>query len=93
MSKILPEKSVEQPETQSSEIEKETSYDGDSDSGEDTDKRILETEGDNGLGDDFMHDIEGEIVGDSLKPEIIPSKKDDTVRATFFRFIIDSHVD
>jgi hypothetical protein len=58
---------------ETSEMERDISYDGDSDSGEDVvDGAVPKAS----LGEDFLHDAEGEITGGDSNP---PSKKEETV--------------
>jgi hypothetical protein len=58
---------------ETSEMERDISYDGDSDSGEDVvDGAVPKAS----LSEDFLHDAEGEITGGDINP---PSKKEETV--------------
>ncbi len=51
------------------------SYDGDSDSGDESSRKSAQNLG---LAEDFMHDVESEIVGDDESPEF-QRKSEDTV--------------
>ncbi len=57
------------------------SYDGDSDS---VDELSQQSPQNNELGEDFMHDVESEIIGDEESPEFPLQKNENTVSIELF---------